>query len=91
MKNVVIVGSGLSGLSCAYHLKKNGINASIYDQSNQLGGRIFSDNIDGFVCDNESRFESNCFEGGGGGVVCALATIKHRIGYRMFIGCLQDF
>ena len=46
MKNVVIIGSGLSGLSCAYYLKKNGINTAIYDQSNQIGGRIFSENIE---------------------------------------------
>ena len=62
MKNVVIIGSGLSGLSCAYHLKKNGINTIIYDQSNQIGGRIFSENIDGFICDNGFQILLNNYQ-----------------------------
>ena len=62
MKNVVIIGSGLSGLSCAYYLKKNGINTAIYDQSNQIGGRIFSENIDGFICDNGFQILLNNYQ-----------------------------
>ena len=62
MKNVVIVGSGLSGLSCAYYLNKNGINTAIYDQSNQIGGRIFSENIDGFICDNGFQILLNNYQ-----------------------------
>ncbi len=62
MKKIVIVGSGLSGLSCAYHLKKNGINSSIYDQSHKIGGRIFSENIDGFICDNGFQILLNNYE-----------------------------
>ena len=62
MKNIVIIGSGLSGLSCAYYLKKNGINTAIYDQSNQIGGRIFSENIDGFICDNGFQILLNNYQ-----------------------------
>jgi monoamine oxidase len=39
---IVIVGAGMSGLNCAYQLKKAGISAAIYEASNRTGGRIFT-------------------------------------------------
>ncbi len=40
--NVVIVGAGLGGLSCAYALKKAGISAKVYEASSRIGGRQFT-------------------------------------------------
>jgi monoamine oxidase len=40
--SVGIVGAGLAGLACGDELKKNGINATLYDASNRVGGRCFS-------------------------------------------------
>jgi monoamine oxidase len=42
-KRVVIIGAGLGGLTCAYELKKRGINAEVWEASNRLGGRCLSD------------------------------------------------
>lgn len=39
-QNVIIVGGGLSGLTLAYFLSKNGIEAQILEASPRLGGRI---------------------------------------------------
>ncbi len=39
---VAIVGAGLAGLACGYELKKNGINATLYEASNRTGGRCYS-------------------------------------------------
>ena len=39
---VAIVGAGLAGLVCADELKRNGIQAAIYDGSDRVGGRCFS-------------------------------------------------
>ncbi|HSF29126.1 MAG TPA: FAD-dependent oxidoreductase [Candidatus Tectomicrobia bacterium] len=39
---VGIVGAGLAGLACADELGKNGINATLYDASTQIGGRCSS-------------------------------------------------
>lgn len=41
-KEVLIFGGGLSGLSAAYFLKKNGIPYRIFEGSNRLGGRVLS-------------------------------------------------
>jgi protoporphyrinogen oxidase len=39
MKNVAIVGGGLSGLTCAFALKERGIPATVFEASSAAGGR----------------------------------------------------
>ncbi|KGR79155.1 flavin monoamine oxidase family protein [Ureibacillus manganicus] len=39
---VVIVGAGLAGLTCAYRLKQEGIDATVYEASNRAGGRCWT-------------------------------------------------
>lgn len=53
-QDVVIVGGGMAGLHCAYRLQGLGITAKVYDASNRLGGRMFSDRKtfpDGMHCE----------------------------------------
>lgn len=40
--NVAIIGAGMGGLNAAWHLKKAGIKATVYEGSNRLGGRILT-------------------------------------------------
>lgn len=49
--HAVIIGAGLSGLACAYYLKKAGIDFTILESSDDVGGRVRSDIVDGFVLD----------------------------------------
>lgn len=39
---IAIVGGGIAGLNALHHLKKNGLDATIYEASNRMGGRMFS-------------------------------------------------
>ncbi len=39
---IAIVGGGLAGLTAAYHLRKAGISATVYEASERSGGRMFS-------------------------------------------------
>lgn len=39
---IAIIGAGLAGLNAAYQLQKNGINASVYEASKHVGGRVLS-------------------------------------------------
>ena len=48
MPPVIIIGAGLSGLSCALHLQKNGIPFQILEASDGIGGRVRTDEVDGF-------------------------------------------
>jgi len=50
-QKILIIGSGLSGLSCATYLDKNKYDVSIYEKSPTPGGRVNSEIIDGNICD----------------------------------------
>jgi len=52
----VIVGAGLAGLACAYELKKAGVIATVYEASERLGGRCWS---------NTTAFPGQVAENGG--------------------------
>jgi monoamine oxidase len=39
---IAIIGGGIAGLNAAYQLKQSGLNATVYEASPQLGGRIQS-------------------------------------------------
>jgi len=40
---VAIVGGGIAGLHCAHRLRRSGVQATVYEGSNRVGGRILSD------------------------------------------------
>lgn len=52
MKSVGIVGSGVAALRLANELKSNGFNISLFEQSDSLGGRIRTDDFQGYKLDH---------------------------------------
>lgn len=48
---VIIIGAGLAGLTCALHLEKQGIPYLLLEESDSPGGRIKTDFVDGFLLD----------------------------------------
>jgi len=49
MKGVVILGAGLTGLTTAHHLKKNGVDLCILEKGSRAGGVIHSVTENGFT------------------------------------------
>ena len=49
--DAIIVGAGLAGMSCARRLLGDGIVPTIFEASDGVGGRVRTDDIDGFRCD----------------------------------------
>lgn len=47
--DVVVVGAGITGLTCAHRLQKLGIDALVLESSDRIGGVIQSENIDGHL------------------------------------------
>ncbi|WP_442509104.1 NAD(P)/FAD-dependent oxidoreductase [Novipirellula sp. SH528] len=50
--DVIIVGAGLAGLSCAVKLAEAGRSITVLEASDRAGGRVRTDHIDGFTLDH---------------------------------------
>jgi phytoene dehydrogenase-like protein len=51
MADVIIVGAGLTGLSCARHLLAQGVSVEVIEASDGVGGRVRTDVEEGFRLD----------------------------------------
>ncbi|MFI7584968.1 NAD(P)/FAD-dependent oxidoreductase [Kocuria sp. M1N1S27] len=49
--DVVVVGAGLAGLQCARLLEQHGLDVLVLEASDEVGGRIRTDLVEGFRCD----------------------------------------
>ena len=56
---VVIIGAGMAGLSAAYNLKQQGIEALVLEASGRVGGRMTSDVLSGHIVDRGAQFISS--------------------------------
>ncbi len=51
MKEVVIVGAGLAGLTCARRLRMGGVDCVVLEAGDAVGGRVRTDMVEGFRLD----------------------------------------
>src|SRR5687768_15038283 len=51
MADVLIVGAGLAGLSCARRLREVGVSFQVLEAADAVGGRVRTDVVDGFRLD----------------------------------------
>jgi len=49
--DVVVVGAGLAGLVCALDLSRAGVDCTVVEASDGVGGRVRTDAVDGFLLD----------------------------------------
>jgi protoporphyrinogen oxidase len=50
-KPVVVIGAGLAGMNAAIQLQNSGREVVVLEAADRAGGRVQSDQIDGFTCD----------------------------------------
>lgn len=48
---VIVIGAGMAGLSCARTLQNAGLETLVLEASDEVGGRIRTDQLDGFLLD----------------------------------------
>lgn len=48
---IVIIGAGIAGLTCAKYLKDAGLEATVLEASDAVGGRVRTDEVEGFKLD----------------------------------------
>jgi phytoene dehydrogenase-like protein len=51
MTDVVVVGGGVAGLVAARHLASDGLDVTLFERNDHVGGRVQSDHHDGFTLD----------------------------------------
>lgn len=51
MDDVIIIGAGLAGLTCAITLQEQGITPVVLEAGDGVGGRVRTDEVDGFLLD----------------------------------------
>ena len=49
--DVAIIGGGIAGLTAAIHLQNDGLNVKIFEASDEPGGRVRTDKVNGFLLD----------------------------------------
>lgn len=52
------MGAGIAGLTAAYKLLKRGVDVTVLEASDRVGGRMSTDRIDGWVIDRGAQFLS---------------------------------
>src|ERR1051325_5008297 len=51
MKSVAIIGAGITGLTAAFYLKRQGVPVTVYESSGRVGGVIQSLKRDGYLAE----------------------------------------
>ena len=51
MPDVLIIGAGLAGLTCARRLHERGLSVQVLEASDRVGGRVRTKTVDGFRLD----------------------------------------
>ena len=51
MHDVVVVGAGLAGLTCALALESRGLDVLVLEAADDVGGRVRTEVLDGHLCD----------------------------------------
>lgn len=50
-KSVIVIGAGIAGLTAAHRLASNGVEVTVLEAENRLGGRMGTDVRDGYRID----------------------------------------
>lgn len=50
--DVVVVGAGVAGLNAAHHIAESGLDVLVLEAADQVGGRMQTDEVDGYLLDH---------------------------------------
>ena len=62
---VAIIGAGVAGLACARILTRGGFSVRLLEASDGVGGRVRTDEVDGFLLDRGFQVNKACSRRGG--------------------------
>ena len=68
MSDVVVVGAGMAGLTCALDLVRAGVDCTVVEGSDGVGGRVRTDVVDGYLLDRGFQI-----------LLCAYPEVRRRL------------
>ena len=87
MARVAIIGAGLAGLACAHALRARGVEWTILEASDGVGGRVRTDIVDGFRLDRGFQVYLTAYRAAGELLEYApLSFRRFRAGAEVFDG-----
>ena len=60
-KKVVVVGAGMAGLSAAYRLRQAGVDVTVLESSDHVGGRLGTDSRDGYKIERGAQLITSTY------------------------------
>lgn len=58
---VIVIGAGMAGLTAARHLTRAGVRVTVLEKNPHVGGRVYTDDVNGFKIDFGAQFIANFF------------------------------
>jgi len=68
VSDVVVVGAGMAGLTCALDLVRAGVDCTVLEGSDGVGGRVRTDAVDGYLLDRGFQI-----------LLCAYPEVRRRL------------
>ena len=60
-KKVIVVGAGMAGLAAAYRLRKAGVDVTVLESSDHVGGRIGTESRDGYMIERGAQLITSTY------------------------------
>ena len=48
-RDTIVIGAGITGLTCAFQLRRKGVDVAVLERQNRVGGQINTHRVDGFT------------------------------------------
>jgi len=58
---IIVIGAGMAGLSAAWRLTRAGVDVTVYEKSSRVGGRVFTDIVNGTMAEAGAQFIANFY------------------------------
>ncbi len=60
-KKVIVIGAGMAGLAAAFRLRQAGIDVTVLESSDRVGGRVSSDSRDGYLIERGAQLITSTY------------------------------
>jgi protoporphyrinogen oxidase len=60
-KKVIVVGAGMAGLAAAYRLRNAGVDVTVLESSDHVGGRLGTDSRDGYMIERGAQLITSTY------------------------------